>query len=73
MTTGISAINVVFQEQLSTGIKIECEVGEEHSKLRKHKQRSGRKNLIHHGPSKKASVDGQKGECDDEAEEVGKA
>lgn len=46
---------------------------DEHSKLRKHKQGSGRKNLMHGGPSKKANVGEQKGECGDQAEEVGKA
>lgn len=47
---------------------------EEHSKLRSNtsKALAGR-NLVRHGPSRKASVAGQKGECCNEAQEVGKA
>lgn len=75
MTTGISVINMVFSEQLNNGINVECEVGERRTfkAEEQHRQGSGRKNRMHHGPGKKASVTGQKGECGNEAEEVDRA
>lgn len=75
MTAGISVINIVLYEHLDMGIKVECDVGERKTLKAQedHKQGSGRRNLVHQGPSKRVSVAGQRGLCGNEAKEVDKA
>lgn len=52
-----------------------CEVGKKRTFKAEEqcRQGSGRKNMMHQGPSKKASIAEQKGKCGNEAVEVGTA